>query len=200
MFSEVLNYKYDKTELDYGIQNYPFPASSYKPPYLIFLHGTSRAEKLWSLEEWIKLAALAKGKFLVYLPWGNSEEKYRAEEIAKQVDICRVLPKINLSELVGVLATASGIVGVDTGLAHLGAALDIPAVSIYTETFPDRVGTCGRKQLCLTQKKLNTAHSEMVNLQTQYCQSITADKVWEFLQANMNDTKDMAEISSNLRF
>lgn len=44
------------------------------------------------------------------------------------------------------LARAAGVVAVDTGLAHLAAALSIPTVTLYGSTEPGRTGTMGARQ------------------------------------------------------
>ena len=57
-----------------------------------------------------------------------------------------VLPPANLEAMAGILARASGVVAVDTGLAHLAAALSIPTVTLYGSTEPGRTGTMGARQ------------------------------------------------------
>ncbi len=60
-----------------------------------------------------------------------------------------VLPKLKLSELAGVLAQATGVVGVDTGLAHLASALEKPGVFLYGPTNIQLTGVLGQGQRTL---------------------------------------------------
>jgi lipopolysaccharide heptosyltransferase I len=79
----------------------------------------------------------------VVLPWGNEEEKLRAERIASGVEGVSVLPKMGLNALNAYLAYAQGVVGVDTGLSHVVAALEVPSVSIYGATDAILTGVLG---------------------------------------------------------
>ena len=93
--------------------------------------------------------ALNRG-FQVYLPWGNAEEQHRAHKIAGVGSDIRVLERMNLTQMAGILAGATGVVGVDTGLAHLSAALDVPGVFLYGATEPSLTGVVSRRQISLS--------------------------------------------------
>jgi heptosyltransferase-1 len=47
---------------------------------------------------------------------------------------------MNLNEAAALLGKARAVVGVDTGLSHLAAALDVPTIGIYTATDPGLTG------------------------------------------------------------
>src|SRR5690606_4626140 len=79
-------------------------------------------------------------------PWGNAEEKARAERIADGLEQAVVLPRLNLAGIARVIAAARACVAVDTGLGHLAAALDVPCISLYGPTLPGLVGAYGRAQ------------------------------------------------------
>jgi heptosyltransferase-1 len=57
-----------------------------------------------------------------------------------------VLPPSRLTELAGWLAHAHAVVGVDTGLAHLAAALGTPQLTLYGPTLPELTGAVGARQ------------------------------------------------------
>lgn len=113
---------------------------------IIALHNTSRDSKLWPIENWVGLGKLlAQHNLNLALPWANEVEFKRANEIAKQlqntqVNSCIVLPKLSIAELAGVIANSGAAIGVDTGLSHLAAALNIPTIAIYTDTNPEFTG------------------------------------------------------------
>lgn len=146
LFSSILEYPFDDTTPDYGL-NLKFAQRSERKPYVIFIHGTTWLTKEWPESYWAQLAKLAVAAgYEVLLPWGNPEEEKRAIRIKGEQDGVEVLPKTSLSELAGLLAHADGAVSVDTGLGHLAAALSVPTVSIYGPTDPKEVGTIGRNQ------------------------------------------------------
>jgi heptosyltransferase-1 len=110
------------------------------------LHGTTWDTKLWPESYWCDLARLTveSGRKVV-LPWGNDEEKSRAERIASDIDGVEVLPKMGLNALNAYLAHAQAVVGVDTGLSHVVAALEVPSVAIYGATDAVLTGVLGPK-------------------------------------------------------
>ena len=105
-------------------------------PYAVFLHATSRRDKRWPEAHWRSLAEhVVNAGFAVVLPWGAAEEKLASERIARDTARCVVPPaRRSLPELASLLARAVWVVGVDTGLTHLAAALGTPTVAIFTAT------------------------------------------------------------------
>ena len=104
-------------------------------PYAVLLHATSRAEKAWSGENWRALAKrLGESGVVSVFPWGSESERLRAEEYASGIERSRVAPKLSLSEMAALLAGAKAVVGVDTGITHLSAALNVPTVGLFGAT------------------------------------------------------------------
>jgi len=121
----------------------PIEASDLVPtsPYLVFVHATSRPDKLWPESHWQKLVASLTGAgFAVLLPWGTGEERARSERLARNVPAARVPPRLALASLARILADARLVVGVDTGLVHLAAALGTPTLSLFVATDPALAG------------------------------------------------------------
>jgi heptosyltransferase-1 len=149
LLSQVLNYPIPDT-FSYGIDKSrwqrPHFEGGYKGDYWLFLHGTTWDTKLWPEGYWADLARLAvdAGRKVV-LPWGSDEEKARAERIAINIDGVEVLPKMGLNALNAYLAHAQAVVGVDTGLSHVVAALEVPSVAIYGATDAVLTGVLGPK-------------------------------------------------------
>jgi heptosyltransferase I len=77
------------------------------------------------------------------LPWASDAELNRANQIQDQVTNATVLPKLSILQIAGMIANAKAAVGVDTGLSHLAAALNIPTIAIYTDTNPALTGVMG---------------------------------------------------------
>ncbi len=124
---------------NYGISHRPEALMdiNLQDNYVLTLHGTSRDSKVWPIQNWIELGkALAKKNLNLVLPWANDTELQRANEIANQLESAKVLPKLSIAQLAPIINQARAAIGVDTGLTHLAAALDIPTIAIYTDSDP----------------------------------------------------------------
>lgn len=128
---------------DYGLPVAPaaIPALALPADYAVCLHATSRDSKLWPAGHWIALAArLAQAGIAAVLPWGNAREHGRAQALAREAGTVIVPPALSLAALADVLRGARAVIGVDTGLVHLAAALGRPTIAIYTDTDPALTG------------------------------------------------------------
>lgn len=161
LLSQSLNYDFTDDTPDYGIAKNNF--SRTRDNYCVFLHGTTRDDKCWPEEHWGKLIELLKSKNIkILLPWGNNEEKLRAERLAENQSTVEVLPKSTLTELSGILLYSKFNVAVDTGLGHLSAALDAPTISLYGPTDPKLIGTVGKNQIHLRRNAMQLLLPETV--------------------------------------
>jgi heptosyltransferase-1 len=103
------------------------------PPLLVFVHGTSRDNKLWPEDNWIEFGrrCTASG-FSIALPHAGEAELARARRLAAGIGRqATVWPQMTLDELVDRFGTAQGVIGVDSGLSHIAVALDLPHVQLY---------------------------------------------------------------------
>ena len=117
------------------------PGSLPAGPFVVGCHATSRDDKLWPEAHWRALiAAFARAGFTVLLPWGSDAERARSERLAAGEVAAKVPPRLSLPALAGVLARAELVVGVDTGLVHLAAALGTPTVALFVATDPTLAG------------------------------------------------------------
>lgn len=115
----------------------PPPAADTLPDrrYTVFVHATSRGDKLWPEAYWRSLIAeFARAGFAIVLPWGSAPERVRSERLAAGESMAQVPPWQPLPALAALLANAELVVGVDTGLVHLAAALGTPTVSLFVAT------------------------------------------------------------------
>lgn len=104
-------------------------------PFMVFMHATSRDQKLWPEAHWRELIArFARAGFAILLPWGSEDERRRSERLAQEESAARVPERQALPALAGLIARAELVVGVDTGLVHLAAALGTPTVSLFVAT------------------------------------------------------------------
>ena len=197
LFAQHFNYDYSTLALNYGLDNY-FTKEKQQAAYLVFLHGTTWVTKHWPDENWYALTLLAsKAGYQIKCAWGNEQEYQRAKNIAAVAPhSVEILPKGNLTTLAKTLTNASAVVGVDTGLAHLAAALSIPTLSLYAPTRPSLTGTYGAHQHIL-QAEYQCA--PCLRKQCRYSaasppcyQSLSAEKIWQTLQHILLDTKEIS--------
>ena len=163
LFAQSLGYELPKVQGDYGIARHFLHQTSEKN-YVVFIHSTTRADKHWEESEWKKLIEkiTALSDHEIRLPWGNELEKARAERLAQVDSKVIVLPKLTLTELAEQLANAQAVVSVDTGLAHLTAALDKPNITLYGATDPKLIGCYGKNQHYLSASSMKEISSEQV--------------------------------------
>jgi heptosyltransferase I len=123
--------------LDYGIVTPPAPPAAPKQDYCVLLHSTARAAKLWSDAGWIELGRhLAARGLACVLPWGDEAERARAGRLAAAIPRALVPSRLPLAEACGLIGHARLVVGVDTGLMHLAAALRVPVIGVFCDSEP----------------------------------------------------------------
>ncbi len=147
--AQALGYGLDEPA-DYGILSPQMARPDWlmEGGYAVLLHATSRDDKLWDEPNWIALAhELHAQKICSVLPWGSEKERERSLRLAAEMPGAIVPPRLSLDEAAALLGGARAVVGVDTGLAHLAAALAVPTVGIYTATDPVLTGLYAGRHL-----------------------------------------------------
>jgi heptosyltransferase-1 len=131
-----------------GAPDYGLLRRSHEPeatPYAVLLHGSAQAAKQWPSSHWIAVGkALQEQGCDLLLPWGTEPERARSEQLAQALPGAQVLARAPLDQVANRLAGAQLVVGLDTGLLHLAAALQVPLVAIFTASDPNLTGPVGR--------------------------------------------------------
>lgn len=140
----TLGYTVEESDVHYGLRALASPSLDIDAPFAALAVNTSRDSKLWPEQYWVEIGHrfLEEGRLSV-LFWGNAREKERSERIAAQIEGARVAPRTSLLNTGALLARADVVVGVDTGLTHLAAALARPSVGIFVSTPTDRLSLVG---------------------------------------------------------
>jgi heptosyltransferase-1 len=106
---------------------------------IALIHGTADRHRLWPEEDWVGLGRflVARGHELV-LPWGNAEEKARAQRLVAAIDPqhCHLGPTLSVAGWAQALSQCRAVIGLDTGLTHIAAAVGVPCLGIFNLTDP----------------------------------------------------------------
>lgn len=159
--------------------------------YAVFAAFTTRPQKHWFEDAWQRLAPLVLQQTgLVPVLLGGPADKEAAAQLAAPVPaMINLAGQTGLAESAAIIRHAGALVGVDTGLTHMGIAFSVPTVALFGSTCPytntgranARViwlglpcSPCGRKPTC------GGARTCMRN--------ITAERVMAELQAVLGKT------------
>ncbi len=127
---------------DFGLDRARFATTGER--YAVLLHATARPGKQWPEANWIALGQTLAGQGIaLVLPWGTDAERARSERIAAALPHARVPERSPLDAVAKLIAGAQFVVGVDTGLLHLAAALAVPLVAIFAGSKPSLTGPVG---------------------------------------------------------
>lgn len=103
--------------------------------YAAIMPSASRDTKLWPEAHWQAVLRRLDAQGCTPLVFaGNAEERARAGRIVAGIASARVLPRMALVQTARVVAGARIMVGLDSGITHLAAALGLPTVGIYCAT------------------------------------------------------------------
>lgn len=121
-----------------------------QPKTLLFFHGTTWDNKCYPTAQWQALAkAFTDQGYHLAIPQHGEKERRVAEAIirdpenGKNLNNATVLPPQSIAALTELVKQASGVICVDTGMAHLAAYLGIPTVFLFGPTNPRLTGGIG---------------------------------------------------------
>lgn len=195
LFSQVLGYPLPTSAPDFGLANTSWPEPSVPwptRPYLVLVHNASWDNKCWVNEHWRQLIKLAGDNgYDILLPWGAQWEREQAEELAQGFDHATVLPRLPLGEIASLLNRSAGAICVDTGLAHIAAALDLPMITLYGPTDAALIGAFGKNSVHLSAQgfacapcyKRSCSYQDYQGPEAQCLKSFSAQKVWQAFTA-----------------
>lgn len=112
--------------------------------YAVLLTNASRDTKLWPRDRWREVEAwLAVRGLTSLLPWGSEAELQETEARAGGMRSATLVPRATLDQLAALLGGARIVIGLDTGLSHLAAAVGAPTIGIFCDYDPRLVGITG---------------------------------------------------------
>jgi heptosyltransferase-1 len=134
---------------DFRMRVYPSPEAEREAAALIADHGlgsgyavicpfTTRAQKHWLDARWVPLAARIQGRYgLPAVMLGGPADEAAARAIAPAgAPIINLVGVTSLLSAAALIRRAHLVVGVDTGLSHMGIAFERPTVLLFGSTCP----------------------------------------------------------------
>jgi heptosyltransferase-1 len=160
-------------------------------PVFLFHCGTTWQTKFWSDEGWIRLGQLVADGFpdtTMLFSWGNDTERATAGRLAEAIgDHARVIEKLSLKGIAALLKKVDVVVGGDTGLIHLAAALGTPTVSYYRASDGSVSGPRGGEHVIVQSSLLCTRCQRTTCDRDEECRaSISADTVYAGIASIMS--------------
>ncbi|AFL74422.1 glycosyltransferase family 9 protein [Thiocystis violascens] len=107
--------------------------------YAVFCPFTTRPQKHWFEERWVRLAARVKSEFgLTPVLLGGPGDREAAARIEDASDglLVNLAGQTSLLEAAATIDRAALLIAVDTGLGHMGIALDTPSLLLFGSTCP----------------------------------------------------------------
>lgn len=104
--------------------------------YFIIFPGSSDKQTRWKAENFAKTADALSSKAKPVIAQGPDDRESAKETAKKMKKTPTLLPVIPLPILAAVLQKAKFYIGMDTGPAHLAAAVNCPTISIFTRGCP----------------------------------------------------------------
>jgi len=115
--------------------------------YIILHTAGGWATKQLPAETWLGIAdRLPDIAPTAVFSWGNNTERARAQSLAAACNGFALPERLNMSALCTLLTGARAVVGADTGMLHLAAALDTPTVTFWGPSASWRSAPIGDKQ------------------------------------------------------
>ena len=119
--------------------------------------GTNSAMREWPEQNWIELAYQLQEKGLKVVISGSEADQKRAQDLANQFNIENTVQvaagKVSLKELANILLHTKACISVNTGIAHLSAALGVPTIALNGPTNSRRWGVQGKNTVNLDVSK-----------------------------------------------
>ncbi|WKB54322.1 glycosyltransferase family 9 protein [Eleftheria terrae] len=105
--------------------------------YAVLCPFTTRPQKHWFEDRWAELAQrLAQRGLQPVLLGGPADQEAAQRIVAQAPGLASLVGRLKLDASVAAIESARLLVGVDTGLTHMGSALRIPTVALFGSTCP----------------------------------------------------------------
>jgi len=128
-------------------------------PYAVLAPFTTRPQKHWIESRWAELAAGLIAQGLTPVMLGGPADAEAAARIASgHGQIRNLVGQLKLDESVAAIADAALLIGVDTGLTHMGIALQVPTLTLFGSTAPYLRGPDARTRVLYDRLPCSPCH------------------------------------------
>jgi lipopolysaccharide heptosyltransferase II len=135
-------------------------------PWIILHPGVSDQKRAYPVERWqALLTALHQQLGLQLVISGSAKDAPLAEEIRQGFDfpVYSVAGALDMDEFIALLSMTTLIISVNTGTAHIAAALNRPLVVLYARTNPQHTPWKGRAEvLFFSGDPLQSSRNEVI--------------------------------------
>ena len=190
MMAKFLGYPLPHTRANYGIPKEQLPKLDFPlPEKFVFVTAiASTSHKLWPERSWAQVVPrILELGYAVVLPWWSAVEKERMLALKNNHPHIYLLPPMDLAHKASVLSKARAAISLDTGLAHMAAALDIPNICLYGPVDVKGCGTVGNQQVhisakqpaCVPCNQMHCTYPHIKNNQSACMESISVSDVMD---------------------
>ncbi len=154
LFAAACNYEYEPiaNEALFPTDDLLFPNENIEctdglSNYIVGIHSTTWESKHLPTIWWKDMAQkLQQQKIKLVLPWYSEADLERAKNIQQGFSNTVIIaPKLNLNQMASLFQSALGSICVDTGFAHISAAMGIPTIALYGSTNKELTAALGEK-------------------------------------------------------
>lgn len=105
--------------------------------YAVIVPFAQYPQKKWVDDYWQQIILRIRGRYkLKTIIVGGENGLTEGEELAKKTGAINFAGKTSLEETAAIIKGASLLIGVETGLTHMGHALNIPTIALFGATSP----------------------------------------------------------------
>lgn len=117
--------------------------SKLKTNEVLILCSSAQSKKIWPSKNWIQICNyLASSGLECKFVWGDPRDRKICEEITASAG-GEILPRMQIDDIASVIQRSRLVIGLDTGLLHLAAAMETPLISIFGASDPEKTGPRG---------------------------------------------------------
>ena len=141
--AEQLGYDTSRFEMNLGVSPESLESArslsqkSFGQNYLVLCPFTTRPQKHWFADYW-KLTAnrLKQNWGLPVVMLGGPADVDEATELCRDTEIVNLVGQTSLQQAAALIGQSQGLIGVDTGLTHMGHAMKVPTLALFGSTRP----------------------------------------------------------------
>ena len=141
--AEQLGYDTSIFEMTLGLSSESFASAqsraqnSFGAEFFVICPFTTRPQKHWFDDYWKTTAAqLLEQWNLPVVMLGGPADVDAACEICRDTEIINLTGQTSLQEAAALIGQSRGVIGVDTGLTHMGHAMKVPTLALFGSTRP----------------------------------------------------------------